>query len=135
MKRAIHLSIVLLSLVAFRNVFSQDDRWIYIGSNEYFSVYLDKRTVSYGDYRKSFEVWTKWYCLKDCLKSQTGKTTDYIMTKTIYDCEEWQFKELQNVIYYADGSSYEYPYAMSWEAAIPDSIGEGVLEYVCNRYK
>lgn len=62
----------------------------------------------------------------------------YIMSLDMFDCEKRRSKSIMYIIYDADGNvKYtieDDEYSIKWSTAVPDTVGESILDDVCSRF-
>ena len=109
--------LILLSSAIFillSNGYSQDDRWLYVGSNDNVSVYYDNETVKRGD--NSTIVLLKFINANDS-KNQ------YIIYKIELYCYKDKYKLITVTVYPFEGVPYTYKYN-EIKDIIPESFEE-----------
>ena len=109
--------LILLSSAIFillSNVYSQDDRWLYVGSNDNVSVYYDNETVKRSE--NSTIVLLKFFNTNDS-KNQ------YIIYKVEFYSNKDYYKLITVTVYPFEGTPYNYKYN-EIKDIIPESFEE-----------
>lgn len=119
MRRLLPILTVLLISIA---IYAQDSRWIYIlSSNDGEKYYSDKtfKRLSNDD----IVIWIK-------IVRQLG---GYSLDKNEYDCANDRFRVLSHTRYDSAGKVVISTDRTNeqWQAVVPDSVGEGVFEFIC----
>jgi hypothetical protein len=113
--------LILLSSAIFillSNVYSQDDRWLYVGSNDNVSVYYDNETVKRSE--NSTIVLLKF------INANDGKN-QYIIYKIEFYCNKDQYKLITVTVYPFEGTPYIYKYN-EIKDLIPESFEEAAYK-------
>jgi hypothetical protein len=135
--------ISVMALLMYTKLFSKD--WVYIGKDNYGDIYYCQSThVSKGSSFKgqfTYRVWTKKICkssyiIKGNKKIKVTNVTEKALRE--YDCINKRTKFISTVIYNSK-SEVIYSYKPSehmtdFEDVIPDSIGESLLEKICELF-
>lgn len=135
--------ILFISILFIGNSsFAQD--WTFVGAdrdgNKWYvkSSYVSKDEFTNNDI---FKIWTKKEILKETIK-KNGKTLTYSNVKEIQlifaDCTERRIKFVSSIVYSAQGKvlnnwSLE-DYEQEWKDVIPDSMGEAMLNKICELF-
>ena len=124
--------------------FAQD--WVYVGAdsdeNKWYvkSEYVKKGSLD--DSENSFRIWTKKELKKTTIK-KNGKTLTYTNVKELQlivaDCEERKIKFVTNTVYDSQGKIIEsntlLDFLQAWVDVVPDSMGEAMLDKICELFK
>ena len=135
--------ILFISILFIGNSsFAQD--WTFVGAdrdgNKWYvkSSYVSKDEFTNNDI---FKIWTKKEVLKETIK-KNGKTLTYSNAKELQlifaDCTERRIKFVSSIVYSAQGKvlnnwSLE-DYEQEWKDVIPDSMGEAMLNKICELF-
>ena len=133
-------TIVMIALTSF----AQD--WVYVGAdsdeNKWYvkSEYVKKGSLD--DSENSFRIWTKKELKKTTIK-KNGKTLTYTNVKELQlivaDCEERKIKFVTNTVYDSQGKIIEsntlLDFLQAWVDVVQDSMGEAMLDKICELFK
>lgn len=132
-------TLLMLALTSF----AQD--WVYVGADtENNNWYVKSEYVKKGDFDNSegnIRIWTKKELKKTTIK-KSGKNLIYTNVKelllVVADCGERKIKFITITVYDSQGKlidSYTSPdYAQEWVDVVPDSMGEAMLNKICELF-
>lgn len=127
-KYAIFSSSLLIPALSYAN------DWIHLTSSNESHLYLNAPSVKEKkQYNQTLvQGWIKSVIFNDV--TQDGLAVgDYYMTLYQVDCNEQKFGTITQTKYKKDkvfGQSYQ-PYSVNMQYAIPETIGESILESLC----
>lgn len=136
--------IIILSLFFFgQTSYCQD--WISVGTdsggNKWYikSSYVKKE--GYGDSGDNIRIWTKKELNKKTIK-KNGKSLTYTNVKELQlivgDCNERKIKFVTTIVYNSQGKlidSYTLEeYEQEWQDVVPESMGEAILDKICELF-
>jgi hypothetical protein len=106
--------------------------WVNIGSATQFSaIYADRSRV-----KADGVIRTTWFKLVYKPHAQRwGATNQYInyeMAFVSFNCEHQLTHETSSTDYLEDGSAHGGPNSLHWDQVVPDSVGEGEMNWICN---
>ena len=122
---------------------SQD--WISVGAdNEGDKWYVKSTYVSkngFGNSQDNIKIWTKQELKKITIK-KNGKTLTYTNAKklqlVVADCSEQKVKFITTTVYNSQGKIIDNytiaDYEQEWKDIVPDSIGESMLNKICELF-
>ena len=132
------LLLVLLLFLSFANP-SYAANWVDAGGNDSISVYVDTQSLRRSGAK--VKVWTKWVYAKpwEVKGSYPAKTYQSSKQLSVYHCEERTTVTLQ-ITRYVDSETAEVAddasgadMASRYSEVAPDTIGESLLEFACQR--
>lgn len=131
----------LLFFLSNYSSFSQDivdskPDWVVIGSDGQEAKYYVKSEYVKKD-EEGIKIWTRTIFKKQAVGKIVYNNLDYKVLMVI-NCEEKQLKVISAVYYTSSGElikSYNIEeYLQKWEDAVPGSVGERIINYVCDNY-
>ncbi len=133
-------ALIILISVLFIGQKSVCQDWVYAGSDAEGTKYYAKSSYVSKDYGK-IKIWTKRESKKTTVK-KNGKTLTYLNAKElqliVVDCSEKKIKSITTIVYNAQGKvvdSYTLSdYEQEWIDIVPDSLGEAMLEKICELF-
>lgn len=138
-------NILLFLLLATNvNLFSQN--WTEVTKDKFGNKFFIKsKIVSKGDdfgYNQDIiKIWTKQIIKKvtDQRSKSKGKVylNAYMLQLMEYDCKNMKLRVISSTAYSANGAvfgSEDFGSFADWEDVIPDSVGETMIEKVCELY-
>ncbi len=134
---------ILTFLFVGHNSISQD--WVYIGTDvKGDKIWIKSKYVSKrGDYNNEniIKVWDKKKSKINTIIKNHKEVKVYnveILTLCEYDCKEKRRKLITKTIYNSKGDvidSFTIPdYLQDWTEIVPESVGETILENVCELF-
>lgn len=137
--KAIILLISVL-LIGHKSI-AQD--WVYVGADtEGTKWYVKSSYVSKDGYSNSgIKIWTKMESKKTTVK-KNGKTLTYTNTKELQlifaDCNDRRIKFVTTTVYNSQGKVVDTvtleDYEQEWKDVVPDSMGEAMLDKICELF-
>ena len=128
-------SLAVLLLISSKSYSQEDERWIYVGSsiddNKIMtSNYYDSKTIEYGN-NSSVTIWNK--SIYDPFKYNTyyNKYMKYLLTKKIYYCKSSKYQDLEQTIYFSDGTTEVLTNPDILKSVLPETIGEAEFNLLC----
>jgi hypothetical protein len=106
--------------------------WVNIGSATQFSaIYADRSRVKAVGVIRS--TWLKLVYKPHAQRwGATHQYIDYEMAFVFFNCEHQVTHETTSTDYLEDGSAHGGPDSSHWDPVIPDSAGEGEMNWICN---
>lgn len=135
--------ILIISILFIGNSsFAQD--WTFVGADKDGNKwYVKSSYVSKDEYTNNgiIKIWTKKEILKETIK-KNGKSVTYSNVKELQlifaDCTERRIKFVSSVAYSAQGKVLNNwtleDYEQEWNDVIPDSMGEAMLNKICELF-
>jgi len=135
--------LILSILLAGQISYSQD--WVSVGSdldgNKWYvkSTYVKKE--GFGDSGGEIRIWTKKELKKKTIK-KNGKALVYLNVKELQlivaDCTDKKIKFVTTTVYNSQGKLIDTftleEYEQDWHDVVPDSMGEALLDKVCELF-
>jgi hypothetical protein len=139
MKSTVLLAILLIVTLSS---FAQD--WVYVSSGaDETKWYVKSEYVKKGDYdsKDNIRIWTKKELKKTTIK-KSGKNVTYTNVQELQlivaDCSERKIKFVSGTVYDSQGKlidSWSVPdYSQEWADVVPDSMGEAMLDKICELF-
>ena len=139
-----NISLIITLFLSF-GAFSQN--WIDVTKDKFGNKYLIKSTYfskgndnDFTSTPTSIKIWTKKIVLKIEDKTSKGKGkiyyNPYIIELSEFDCENSKSRVLSRIAYTSKGGvimSEDLQYS-DWNFIIPESVGETILNKVCELY-
>ena len=139
-KKHLTLAFFLVSL----SIFSQN--WIEVGKDKFGNEYYIKSSIvskggDFGNKDSIIKIWTK-QTSKSFTDNRNKKKKVYYNIYLIqlfeFDCSNSSAKLLSRTFYTSKGGVIMgndiEPYSTNWEVVVPDSMGEAILNKVCELY-
>jgi hypothetical protein len=123
--------VILVSLVYLTALPSPGhcDDWIYVGQNDYFSLYYNYKTLKIDTKSKTIKVWVK-RIFTDKQKEIDKSKNKIIATSTLilYDYDNMKFNILLEFIKFMSGNITKNNYSdIKWENIISGSVSNDLL--------
>jgi hypothetical protein len=135
---------ILLISVLFIGHKSIAQDWTYVGSDtEGSKWYVKSSYVSKDGYSNSgsIKIWTKKELKKTTVR-KNGKTLTYTNAKELQlifaDCTDKRIKFVTTTVYNSQGKVVDSwtleDYEQEWNDVVPDSMGEALLDKICELF-
>ena len=138
------LLLTLTLLFVGHKSFSQD--WVYAGADSdgdkwYVKSTFVKKEENFGGSGESIRIWTKKEINKKTIR-KGGKTLTYANVKElqliIADCSDRKLKFVTTTVYDSKGKVIHswtlQDYEQEWSDVVPDSMGEAMLNKICELF-
>ena len=121
------------------------ERWVYMGETKSGYVgFLDINRFQINGSKRN--VWTKViYTEEEVLKGNKGNNYQalYTITNRLYDCSSQRISDIKSIDYDSNGRRYTTDYQKfysaypekKWISIIPGSLGEYLLNFICEYKK
>lgn len=99
------------------------ERWVYIGEQNNVFAYIDKETIEYRSYDKSYKVYWK--------VTQEENDPQYSVNLAIFYCGEREYCLIETHFYDKDGNYLNSIESGNFYRVFPESNSESIYNYLC----
>lgn len=134
------MKLIILISILFIGQKSVCQDWVSVGTDTEGTKYYTKSTYVSKD-GENIKIWTKQELKKTTIK-KNGKTLTYLNAKElqllVIDCTEKRIKIISKIVYNSQGNVVDNwtlkDYEQEWVDVVPDSMGEAMLQKICELF-